>query len=414
MNDARTQAIREYLQAGFDRAETTQPNPLFAGRDDMLEPIMRSVKRLADSNHPLANLTTVLYGAPGSGKSEMLAQIRAGIDEMDTGSAIAVVGGKANLLTDARAFGTAVRKSLAMKRRSVDGQRSWGVSARIAVEGLGEVAGSAEQGGEDPDNRPELSKLDDIAEVIAEEAGGSPTIVLLIDEAQDKLRAARTKPDSFVSAFHLGEADLKVLPVYAGLGNTLAELGKCGVSRVAKGTRHLIHRLNDRDVAAMTEEALHALTGQDRPTIHRWTTMIVKRSQGWPMHVNHLLGGVAQRAAPRWTLDEGGFDAAMREARTLRAQYYEDRLKACPGLEPTMYSTWATLFSSDRPVHNGAVAAAFGLQHGEAKALMTEALAAGLVEQPQSGIYASTVPSLLDHIARRGEDLDGAERDGRR
>ena len=34
---------------------------------------------------------------------------------------------------------------------------------------------------------------------------------------------------------------------------------------------------------------------------------------------------------------------------------------------------------------NRAVAAAFGLPHGEAKALMTDALAAGLVEQRQNG-----------------------------
>ena len=79
--------------------------------------------------------------------------------------------------------------------------------------------------------------------------GRKPTVVLLVDEAQRKLHAVadRTGADNFVGAFHDAEIDLKVLPVYAGLGHTPDELRRCGVSRLELKRVHLLESVVGKD-----------------------------------------------------------------------------------------------------------------------------------------------------------------------
>ena len=112
MSDERNQAIRTYFLENSGRAELGDPNPLFAGRDNVLNAILRSAEKLSRSAGPMANLSTVVYGAPGSGKSELLAQLRERLGALKTDSPVAVVSGGAELLTEAAAFGGAVYEQL--------------------------------------------------------------------------------------------------------------------------------------------------------------------------------------------------------------------------------------------------------------------------------------------------------------
>lgn len=304
---ARQREIRAYFAETTARAEIDRPSPVFAGRDGAIGPILRDADRLSRAQGPKANLSTVLYGAPGSGKSELLAQLRARLTAMHpSGSPIAVVSGGVALLTDAGALGAAVYEALGSEsRKNLRDRFGW----NIAGLSLGPVGLSLDR----KDDRPpgvEENRLRKVAGDINESAR-NPTVVLMIDEAQGELREAAGASDNFVLAMHKGEAHLKLLPIYAGLGDTPRLLADCHVSRLGYGKDHLMRHLEAHDVAAMAEEALAALAGRSP---HRWVDAIVDHTQGWPMHLTNVLSAVAERATPEWTIDDNGFLDAMRGA----------------------------------------------------------------------------------------------------
>ena len=397
MDNERKRAIQKHFLESTARAEMDRPSPLFAGRDEQIGSILRSTEILARSPGPRANLSTVIYGAPGSGKSELLAQLRERLGEVETDSPVAVVSGGAELLTDAAALGAAVYERLGSSAKGALRDRfGWdiaGLSLGPVKMRVGPRAG--------PSPISEKGRLRKVAMDI--NAGArQPVIVLLIDEAQGKLREARCAPENFVLAFHMGEANLKVLPIYAGLGSTPDELAECDVSRLGTGMEHLLRRLPDRDVAEMADEALNALTGQTPDTVRRWSDAVAEYAQGWPMHTNHALRAVAIKAAPNWLLDDDGFQEAMRDAERDRAKYYEDRLRrASPELRPSMYAAWANMMKDGGPVDERDMTAALGISDEAATALAKKAVKAGLLEFDIDG-YVSPIPSLTDHIARRG------------
>ena len=79
VSSERAQAIREYFANQYDRVNRRKPNPLFAGRDEELNRVLRYAIALDRAEHPEENMTALFYGAPGSGKSEMLTQLRAAL-----------------------------------------------------------------------------------------------------------------------------------------------------------------------------------------------------------------------------------------------------------------------------------------------------------------------------------------------
>ena len=124
------------------------------------------------------------------------------------------------------------------------------------------------------------------------------------------------------------------------------------------------------------------------------------------MHLSHMVGAVAERAESNgWTLDEDGFDDALRDAKRKRAEHYDDRLSACRALRPAMYPAWATLFGEGPPrVTAEHLGAALEITDSTADALATDAVRAGLLEPDTPGCYRSPILSLLAHIADRGRE----------
>lgn len=406
---ANPQAIREYFLETSGRAERGRPNPLFAGRDEAIQSILRSVERLSRSTGPMESLSTVLYGAPGSGKSEMLAQLRERLGAFETDLPIAIVSGGADVLTESASFGAAVYEQLdAAAKRRLRNTFKWDITNLT----LGPIGLTADRKDDRPLPSSERTRMRKVAMDINTGAR-HPIIVLLIDEAQAKLRTAfQSRRGNHVLAFHEGDFGLKVLPIYAGLGNTLDALRECDVSRLGDGMRHPLRRLPDPELGGMAEEALTALTG--RPdAVRRWADKMVEYAQGWPMHLSHGLRAVASRSSPGWTLNESGFRNAMRDAERKREQYYGDRLYACPQLQPEMFAPWATLFENEAVATQAEVSGALRLSRKDGGALVKQAVGAGLLEEVEPGRYASPIPSLIDHIEGQGRTFAGRKTRGR-
>ena len=397
---ANTQAVRDYFLDNSLRAETVERNPLFRGRKKEIDSVLRSAAKLDRSTVPLANMTALIHGAPGAGKSELMAQLQSRLTTLDTRKPIAFLWGGVELLTNADIFAGALRKALPKRARWPFFAQK--VSAEVKGEFLGVGAGSVGIKVEDGS-----AGTGDIARLMRLTEGpyrrvGLPVIVLMIDEAQHALNAASPVPSNFVSSLHLGQTGMKVLTVYGGLGNTPVELGRCGVSRPGDNLVHPLGPLDDTQVRHMAVEGLSALTAQPPDTIDEWAGSIVRYAQGWPMHLSHALKAVAGQAHPDgWTLDREGFDEAMRVANDNRASYYGQRLQACPQLRPVQFETWAKLFR-DGPKDADHVAVALKIPPADADALVAQAVRAGLIEQEKGRKHVSPIPSLLDYVEEEG------------
>ena len=393
--------IREYFRQRSERAEL-DPNPLFGGRDKIVDAVLRDAERLRLSPGPLKNLSTVLYGAPGAGKSETLLHLRKRLECMSTDKhPVWAVDGTGDMLRNARAFEIRLRRELPARWRDL----IWGeaqVSGRLNA-GFAQLTISQK---DDPD-LPELARLTTLTDAI-NDRGKRPAIVLLIDEAQAKLAEAGETGPTFARPLHDGEIDLKALPVYAGLGNTLDELWKCGVSRPEPRREHLMEPLPKEAVRDMARLALRAMTNRPPDTIDEWADAIARDADGWPKHLSNTLGCVADIAKPRdWTLDRDGFAATMEWAGRARAKYYNDRLNRVGGaLQPEQFSAWAAMFDGREFVTEGTIGKFLSINAPEAEALARKAVHAGLLEKRDPGCYIAPIPSLVAHIADLGRGYD--------
>ena len=402
--------IREYfLTVGRgDRADKRVPNPLFDGRGELVEGILADARSLIRSVEPIPNLSWVLYGAPGAGKTEMVNQLRTRLGELSTTeNPVWVIDAGTGELSEALAFAQALEsqidRPLTQKLQALQKRGgSFGITGMIQ-------ASIGPDGRRGPRN--ETARL----RVFANELRSSetrPTIVLLVDEAQRELNSVRaiTGRTNFTGAFHDAKTDLKVLPVYAGLGNTLTELAKCGVSRPSENLRvHLMERMPDRVIRDISRRALRATTHRDADVIDRWAKRIAADVQGWPRHLNNALEAVANVAHETgWNLDETGFNNAMEAADVARDDYYNKRLQRMDGaLRPEQFTAWANAFKNREFVTSTMLSRALNIDMDTGWTLTRKAVLAGLLEEREAGCYIAPIPSLIEHIKVRGREIDG-------
>ena len=402
--------IREYFLtvARGDRADKRVLNPLFKGRDELVKSIVADARNLIRSSEPAPNLSWVLYGAPGVGKTEMINQLRSRLESLSTNEApVWVINAGADELTEALAFVQALESQIdrPLMENAKDLQKrggSFGIAGIIH-------ASIGPDGRRGP--RGETARLRVFANEL-HSGGVRPTIVLLIDEAQRKLRATLKKAgeNNFTGPFHEAEIDLKVLPIYAGLGDTTAELARCGVSRPSESLRvHLMERMPDRIIRSIARLALRATTRQGPDVIDRWTERIAGDVQGWPRHLNNALEAVANRAHETdWNLDGNGFENAMEAADLARDDYYNKRLINMRGsLPPEQFTAWAGAFENREFVTSAMLARALNVDADASLELTRNAVRAGLLEERQAGCYIAPTPSLIAHIEKRGHQIDG-------
>ena len=398
----RTQAIRDYFERNHDRAESSEPNPLFAGRDRELNRVLHYANILDRSETPRSNMTALLYGAPGAGKSEMLVQLKAALRATESENPPIVIDGNGDILMDAGALTTALYTAAPEHIKCNLRDRGWKLNA-VSMK-FGPIGLTAPREPDQPAPSGQVAALNGVAHQLREVNGGlMPTVVLLIDEAQAKLAMAARHPDEqYALSLHLGETGLKALTVYGGLSNTKNMLDRCGVTRPGHHMNFLLRRLEDDTVYDTAAEALAATTrGADEGTLAAWANDIATFTQGWPAHLSTALHPVIARARENgWSLDRDGFDEAMTVAGERRREYYADRLERCPDLRRPMRKQWVRLFrieEGEQCPDETDVAAEFGLSLQDADALVDSAVAAGLIEPTPDG-YISPIPSLLDHI----------------
>ena len=312
----RRDALRRYV-----KREARAAPPVFVGRRDVVRDLEKAAAATLDAwraGEDFPGLTRVVQGAPGAGKSSLLAHLRrkweAARAAGDTGAPIAV-----NLpleaLMDGDRMPQALRKGLPARRG-----RDWEPVVAGALTSLFA-----------PDKASEA--VSDSARALFEARKFRHPVVLMVDEAQE---VRPWQPEAGIARMlHQGHvSDIPVLPVLAGLGHLREHLGQPGIglSRFSNelGSVHTLGSLSDGEVRELFDGWLDrfgvAATADEAV---RWADALVCDSQGWPMHTNHFLAALAgQLAMPGrdpGQLAPADLDAVRRDAAERRGAYYNTR-----------------------------------------------------------------------------------------
>ncbi len=270
-----------------------------------------------------SSMTALLQGAPGVGKTSLLNHMKRRW-RTEKSSPIVVETTPQVLADEGRlavAIAEAVRAGASRVWRT---EHSAGRIGRASFMGLGADISDG------MNVRPSAPRLEDIGTVLRTRNVLGPDwiwerpVVLMVDEIQ----SLPTEAGPVVQALHMGVADLPLVPLFAGLGDSLEILeGFTGTSRLTADNVLRLGALETRQATGVVETMFrtYGVRGADAARAH-WADWAAEVSDAWPQHLHN-----AMRAIARGLLETGGrlddidADAVRERERTLRLDVYGRR-----------------------------------------------------------------------------------------
>ncbi len=153
-------------------------------------------------------------------------------------------------------------------------------------------------------------------------------IVVCVDEAQNTPVSANTK--GVMDCLHRDPGGIPLVAAFFGLSDTQQVLRECGLSRFARGRVVTLDRLPSDDSACAIRSAFDAYGFTGTPADREmWVNELAELAQGWPQHVNSVAVAACEIIrANGGRLDSGHLDEAMATAEEYKREYYAGRLAA--------------------------------------------------------------------------------------
>ncbi len=308
----------------FTRTTEKDPPPILIGREAILARQMEAVEVAwrgeAAPEHGAPGQTQILHGAPGAGKSSILAELRKRSKEAGVGLGVFRVVELAphDLQTD---LAGAVRTVAAAGGMPPDRWQALTAhltgSVSIGIADLRAALGWTDR--TDPQN------LNELKAVFPPQRWQVPVIVA-IDEAQ-RFAGDHTTPHAmFLQAIHDGKLGLPLVLTMAGLGDTRERTRAMHLTRGS--TTHAIGALTTDDATTLMG-AVCTHFGMDPEPIMTELVCLAAPCEGWPHHLHGTL-----RTLGRAALETGGdlclidWAAVHRDAADSRLQSYRDQQSA--------------------------------------------------------------------------------------
>lgn len=380
----------------LDFAEETEgaPPPVFVGRENVLKDIEKAgslawkrrvpqpTRRGAPKN------TRIVQGAPGAGKSSILAELVKRSSERDgaPGQSRVVTLSSDHLMASLpKAIRMiAVAAGMPQERwRNLTGALSLGVDAFLA-NASAEVSWARE-----PDNAPQ--NLHALADRFAPAKWQAPVIVA-VDEAQRLSGPMHAQYAMFLQGIHDASADLPLSLVLAGLGDTRDAAHEMDLTRGT--TIHEIDGLGaDATATLMRDFCRHFGIGPDGHEAR--LDALAAPCEGWPRHLHFATQALAEEALRReGDLGRVDWDRIGTEAEESRTRYYQHQqstaMREADGLTAAVLS---------RLTPDTKLSGALGLIEGLA------------VDQPGHRLpEGMTVKGFYTHLVHRGALQERADR----
>ena len=390
-----------------DRAESGR-EAFFRGREAEYTVFREAVISLGEGM--VGGGTMVFQGAPGAGKSALMAECLEAVRRHSTPAEpwVAMTLNPGSLRFPERVVRGLVQAAQTESER-LRAQASGTLARRLGLWwekgkqllqelpdrdlSIGGVGGSKRE--------PERS-----AEGLFEHAApwlGGFRIVVCVDEAQNVPVAESTK--EVLDCLHRDPQGIPLVAAFFGLSDTRAMLRRGGVSRLADERIVTLEPLAESEAAEALERVFAAYgfpgTAAERA---QWIEQLAALSQGWPQHLNRVAVAAMRVLQDHKTgeLGEAALTEARARGRERMERYYAARLEA-GSAEPEVYRQLAEAAAErdgllSTPVLDALTEAA---RQGEPlDAFLTDALHAGLLAPVQNPpkYYRIPIPSLGDYL----------------
>ena len=282
----------------FSEPSDREPAAFFVGRAEETEDIERALARAlrhAQAGQRSAGATRLIQGAPGAGKSALLAHLEEKWTQAGR-QAPHVLSVYLEELAEPDRIAQAVASRLD-PCRAERFRRTETRSGSIGISGIG--------GSWSAETAPPAG-FDALARMFPPERWDRP-LCLLVDEVQN-LESGQA---GVIRRLHEGVDGLPVVPVLAGLANAQHVLAKLGISRLSVGAVHMLGRLEPGQPAVSVRRMLEHFR-VDAADAEHWATLLEAGSDRWPQHL-----GNGMRALADGLLATGGALASVNKRAVL-------------------------------------------------------------------------------------------------
>ncbi len=416
--------LLDFIAAG----EGSQP-PVFVGRKDVISDILAAAERAwrpGESCHGEPKITRIVQGAPGSGKSSVLAEIQSRCR-----SAPARPGAPRALILNSTVLKniSAVLQRLAeaVNPAEADGlfrEERRGVRLDISARPAG-VGGGASWGrsSEKPAAEPTLAAFARWA-ASWNSPGGTGRgkwdfpLIVAVDEAQRLPRDPDSPAANFIQSIHDAAFGLPLTLVLAGLGDTPDVAGRMGLTRGLR--QHPVGGLS----AEETEELLRGFCGRfgiETAGAEDRLAELAAPCEGWPRHLHFALQAFGSAA-----LEAGGdaarisWDGVLAAAAESRRAYYRAQqdadmelsgnLVGAVMLELDRHSTRREIIRLiKRKAAPGQTEVDWSLPPGaDAHSFLEHLVHQGALQRDEDGRFLCPIPSFRSFLIDEGMEPDAS------
>ena len=385
-----------------DRAESGR-EAFFRGREAEYEVFREAAISLGEGM--VGGGTMVFQGAPGAGKSALMAECLAAVRCHSTPAEpwVAMTLNPGSLRFPERVVRGLVQAAQTESER-LRAQASGTLARRLGLwwekgkQLLQELPDrDLSIGGVGWSKREPERSAEGLFEHAAPWLGGF-RIVVCVDEAQNVPVAESTK--EVLDCLHRDPQGIPLVTAFFGLSDTEAMLGEGGLSRLAHERIVNLEPLPIDTAATALESLFDAYGFTGTPADHdAWVQALADRSQGWPQHLNRVsVAAVRQLQARGGRLDAAGLEVALAAADAAKQEYYAARVAAGRGRASVYGALARAIDDAGGMLPIEALEPYVGEQTLDA--FLTNALHAGLlapVRHPPDH-YRIPIPSLGDYL----------------
>ncbi|MCY4317413.1 MAG: ATP-binding protein [Roseovarius sp.] len=308
--------------SAFSEIQDRDSAMFFTGRDVYITHIRKAcegaAKNIAEGGK-ITSATRLFYGAPGAGKTSLLTeiQVRARLGAFGT-PVPTVIDIDCEHLKQERDLVLILAKHLKKEGvfRTVSHEQ-----ASIGAHILNILQGSLQKGqSQDP---PEAT-FDQLESLYT--AAGTPSPILL---CVDEIQTIQPEAKAMLSRLHQGKHGLPIIPIYAGLGNSLQILMSHNISRPVSGYIHSVGALADTEAQAAVTAMLDRFEVDQRGADRDWPATLAQQSDGWPQHLHNAMRALALeliRPEVNGVLAHVNPEAVFTQERRLRMRAYGWRI----------------------------------------------------------------------------------------
>ena len=291
----------------------------FVGREDIIAAVETACRRaLKDpaAIEEVPGLTFLVQGAPGAGKSSLLAHLKNRWSGKD-GCPMVMRLDKADL-EDASETVLAIATEIVP-----DGAREFRQRIISSKSIMGRAGGIPEAGISTSGEREGRKATFRVLASLKPPTEWKQPLCILIGEIRNVIRDHLT----CFEALHLGEHGLPIIPIHAGLADSESALTNAGLTRLESDNVRILGALALEEVHSHVKQMLdHCRIAYASGELDAVVKDIAECSEGWPQHVHTgtaaLFRGLHQADCDLRAVD---FAAVNRQARAYREASYRKR-----------------------------------------------------------------------------------------